>query len=102
MFFQPDAKQSSVRINFLQFALIRDRQAESALHCAQLLRLSVLLHRSHAREEIPLGRLAAIDGGLSLALPAGWLAAHPLTQADLATEAESLREGGRRLEIATH
>ena len=30
LFFQPDAKKSSVRINFLQFALIRDRQAESA------------------------------------------------------------------------
>ncbi len=77
-----------------------DRQAEAALHCAQLLRLSVLLHRSHAREPIPLGRLRAGDGALKLELPGAWLVSHPLTQADLATEIDYLREKERKLEIA--
>jgi exopolyphosphatase/guanosine-5'-triphosphate,3'-diphosphate pyrophosphatase len=78
-----------------------DRQAEAALHCAQLLRLSVLLHRSHAREDIPWGRLQASDGHLRLELPEAWLSSHPLTQADLATEVDYLRDQQRTLEIAS-
>jgi exopolyphosphatase/guanosine-5'-triphosphate,3'-diphosphate pyrophosphatase len=83
------------------FELLPDRQAEAALHCAQLLRLSVLLHRSHSRADIPWERLYASDGLLRLELPGDWLAAHPLTQADLATEVEHLRELQRVLVIAT-
>ena len=77
------------------------RLATAAMHCAQLLRLSVLLHRSHDREAIPLTQLRTSAGQLKLTLSKAWLAAHPLTLADLATEAEYLREIGRSLEIAT-
>jgi exopolyphosphatase/guanosine-5'-triphosphate,3'-diphosphate pyrophosphatase len=79
-----------------------DRQAEAALHCAQLLRLSVLLHRSHSREDIPWERLYASNGLLRLELPEQWLEAHPLTQADLETEVDYLREKQRTLEVTTN
>ena len=55
---------------------------------------------SHAREDIPWGKLKASNGTLKLELPEAWLSAHPLTQADLATEIDYLREKDRRLEIA--
>jgi exopolyphosphatase/guanosine-5'-triphosphate,3'-diphosphate pyrophosphatase len=64
------------------------------------LRLSVLLHRSHSREDIPFGRLKASDGKLELELPKDWLEAHPLTAADLATEIDYLRDKDRELEVA--
>ena len=79
---------------------LTDRLAVAALHCAQLLRLSVLLHRSHDRENIPLSRLQASDGRLLLTVSGEWLAAHALTQADLATEVDYLKGTGRILEIA--
>ncbi len=79
---------------------LSDRLAAAAMYCAQLLRLSVLLHRSHDREKIGFERLRASDDGLLLTLQGEWLAAHPLTQADLATELEYLRDQGRSLELA--
>jgi exopolyphosphatase/guanosine-5'-triphosphate,3'-diphosphate pyrophosphatase len=88
-------------VSLESFAALPDRQAEAALHCAQLLRLSVLLHRSHAREDIPFHGLHASDGKLALVLPEAWLLAHPLTQADLATEVEYLADKDRKLEIYT-
>ena len=78
---------------------LTDRLAVAALHCAQLLRLSVLLHRSHDPEQIGFGGLRASDNGLLLTLSNAWLSAHPLTQADLDTEVDYLREKGRSLEI---
>jgi exopolyphosphatase/guanosine-5'-triphosphate,3'-diphosphate pyrophosphatase len=36
-------------LNLESIGRLPDRLAEAALHCAQLLRLSVLLHRSHSR-----------------------------------------------------
>lgn len=81
------------------FDALPDRQAQAALHCAQLLRLAVLLHRSHSREDIPWNSLKASNGSLELELPEYWLAAHPLTQADLATEVDYLKDKQRRLDI---
>ena len=78
---------------------LTDRLAGAALHCAQLLRLSVLLHRSHDTQQIPITRLKAENGRLELSLPGHWLLAHPLTQADLATEAEYLSALRRTLKI---
>jgi exopolyphosphatase/guanosine-5'-triphosphate,3'-diphosphate pyrophosphatase len=87
-------------LNLDSIQALPDREAEAALHCAQLLRLSVLLHRSHSREDIPFGRLKASDGKLELELPKDWLEAHPLTAADLATEIDYLRDKDRELEVA--
>jgi exopolyphosphatase/guanosine-5'-triphosphate,3'-diphosphate pyrophosphatase len=75
-----------------------DRLAGAALHCALLLRLSVLLHRSHDRAKIPLHSLQANGRGLRLTVAADWLAANPLTQADLATERDYL--GNNQIDLA--
>jgi exopolyphosphatase/guanosine-5'-triphosphate,3'-diphosphate pyrophosphatase len=81
------------------FQALPDRQEPAALNCALLLRLAVLLHRSHSREDIPFRSLEASDGKLDLELPEDWLESHPLTAADLFTEVEYLRERQRKLEI---
>jgi exopolyphosphatase/guanosine-5'-triphosphate,3'-diphosphate pyrophosphatase len=81
------------------FTALPDRQESAALHCALLLRLAVLLHRSHSREDVPFRSLEASDGTLDLELPEDWLEAHPLTAADLATEVDYLRDKQRKLEI---
>lgn len=64
---------------------------------ALLLRLAVLLHRSR-RPGIRLPfTLATSKRGLEVRFPEGWLAKHPLTEADLAQEAEYLAVSGWRL-----
>jgi len=77
-----------------------DRLSRSALRCALLLRLSVLLHRSHDRGAVTLHHLRA-NGEIILQLPKSWLKAHPLTQADLDTEIEMLRDIGQTLKVST-
>lgn len=59
---------------------------------AVILRLAVLLNRSRLASTTPDAECDAC--GLRLAFPAGWLAAHPLTRADLELEAEQLRAAG--------
>jgi len=86
-------------ISLESFQALPDRQETSALNCALLLRLAVLLHRSHSREDIPFRSLEASNGKLDLELPEDWLEDHPLTAADLFTEVEYLRERQRKLEI---
>ena len=86
-------------VNIESFTSLPDRQEAAALHCALLLRLAVLLHRSHSREDIPFRSLEASDGKLDLELPEEWLEAHPLTALDLATESDYLRDRQRKLEI---
>lgn len=86
-------------LNMSSIDLLADRLALAALHCAQLLRLSVLLHRSHDRNKIPLKRLRANDEELSLTISGEWLSAHPLTQADLATEIDYLADNSRKLTV---
>ncbi len=63
-----------------------------------LLRLAVLLHRSHS--DVPPVKVQFQAGGKSLAMhfPNGWLADHPLTEADLAQEATYLEAVRFRLE----
>jgi exopolyphosphatase/guanosine-5'-triphosphate,3'-diphosphate pyrophosphatase len=86
-------------VNLESFQALPDRQEPAALNCALLLRLAVLLHRSHSREDIPFRSLEASNGKLDLELPEDWLESHPLTAADLFTEVEYLRERQRKLEI---
>jgi exopolyphosphatase / guanosine-5'-triphosphate,3'-diphosphate pyrophosphatase len=64
---------------------------------AVLLRLGVLLHRSRAPGiRLPFS-LKAGKRSLEIAFPPGWLDKHPLTEADLAQEAEYLLAAGWRL-----
>ena len=80
---------------------LSDRLALAAFQCAQLLRLSVLLHRSHDRADIPLVALRANAKELQLRLPPHWLEVHPLTEADLATEIGYLADVDKTLRIVS-
>ena len=64
---------------------------------AMPLRLSVVLHRSRGPLSLPPIELTAAKNTLDLRFPPGWLDEHPLTRADLETEAACLEEAGYRL-----
>ena len=81
------------------FDALPPRMARAALRCALLLRLAVLLHRSHDDARIPGLRLRPSGSGMLLALSASWLDAHPLTAADLETECNYLADRGLELSL---
>jgi exopolyphosphatase/guanosine-5'-triphosphate,3'-diphosphate pyrophosphatase len=62
-----------------------------------LLRLAVLLNRGRGPRSLPKVDLAVRGRSLELEFPKGWLAEHPLTEADLEQEIEHLRAIGFRL-----
>ncbi len=80
-----------------EFEVFPKADAEKARRLALLLRLAVLLHRSRTPAALPSIAVAAAGKGLTLAFPRGWLAAHPLTAADLAQEKEYLVRAGLAL-----
>ena len=77
----------------------RSRRADAAKtrRLALILRLAVLLHRSRTPAALPTIAVAAAAKGFSLSFPPGWLAAHPLTAADLAQEREYLARAGLKV-----
>ena len=77
-----------------------DRLAKSAQRCAILLRLAVLLHRSHERDALPDPQLQVTVNSLTLKLDKTWLKAHPLTQSDIEAEQEYLHAIGYALTLA--
>lgn len=85
--------------NLAGFEKLPDRLVANAQRCAILLRLAVMLHRSHDRDLPPQAALAVDGDTLTLSLPKRWLEGHPLTRSDLDTEREYLQDIGRRLQI---
>lgn len=77
-----------------------DRLAKSAQRCAILLRIAVLLHRSHVSDAVPDPKLQVTGNNLKLKLEKAWLKAHPLTQSDLEAEMEYLDEIDYKLTLA--
>ncbi len=80
--------------------VLPDRLAKSAQRCAIILRLAVLLHRSHVRSAVPDPKLQVTGNHLKLKLEKAWLKAHPLTQSDLEAEREYLEAIDYKLTIA--
>ncbi len=72
---------------------------ELALKLAVLVRLAVRLNRNRADRPERAVALEAAAKALTLTLPEGYLAAHPLTQADLDEEAERLQGVGLTLVV---
>lgn len=70
---------------------------EPALRLSLLLRLAVLMNRSRSSTPLPPVRLKVGKDSLRVDFPAGWLAANPLTDADLARERRYLQQAGFRL-----
>ncbi|MEE2781738.1 MAG: Ppx/GppA phosphatase family protein [Pseudomonadota bacterium] len=70
---------------------------EMALRLTQLvalLRISVILERSHDARESPEFQAACTKNALSLEFEANWLAGHPLSARELVIEAAQLEEAG--------
>lgn len=81
------------------FDAIPDRLLTDTKRTAALLRLAVLLHRSHEAAELPELRATAKRDQLSLTLPARWLEQRPLLRADLDGEPADMAGLGIALEI---
>ena len=64
-----------------------------------LLRLAVLLNRSRSTTDLPPIHLLATEDRLTILVPAEWLAANPLTEADLLQESDWLKNVGYDLRI---
>jgi exopolyphosphatase/guanosine-5'-triphosphate,3'-diphosphate pyrophosphatase len=69
------------------------------IRLGMLLRLAVLLHRERSRLLLPEFSILPLPEGLKLIFPRGWLAQHPLTQADLEQEREFLKVTKLQLEF---
>jgi exopolyphosphatase/guanosine-5'-triphosphate,3'-diphosphate pyrophosphatase len=70
------------------------------LRLCTLLRLAVRLNRNRALEDVPVTRLEAGGGELTLTFPKGWLDQNPLTRADLEHEDRRLESAiGMRLRL---
>jgi exopolyphosphatase/guanosine-5'-triphosphate,3'-diphosphate pyrophosphatase len=106
-FSQTDQKQLAAlvrlhRSKFAEGALsdLPPLQAEVIRKLAILLRLATLLHRSRAPDLDPPVSVRIGNSGrrnVELNFPRQWLTAHPLTQADLAQEADYLKSADVRL-----
>ncbi|MCD9098777.1 exopolyphosphatase [Luteimonas fraxinea] len=81
------------------FEALPDRLLQQARRAAALLRIAVLLHRSHEADEIP--RLQATADGplLRLSLPRQWLDARPLLRTDLEGEPDDMAALGITLAL---
>lgn len=75
-------------------------QRDMMLRLALVLRLAVLLHRSRLDDALPAFSIKAGNKSLALTFADGWLEQHPLTQADLAQEAEMLKASKIKLSFA--
>ena len=74
-----------------------DNGQTRAIRLAILLRIAVVLNRSHSDDALPEIGVEADDERLTLYFPESWLDDHPLTRVDLAQEAAYLKHAGIRL-----
>ncbi len=85
------------KIDGLLFNELPSSQRQPLRRLTILLRMAVLLHRSHSTGSLPAIKYSARGKRLQLQFPSNWLAEHPLTEADLAQEAALLESIGYRL-----
>ncbi len=76
------------------FDAIPDRLLAAARRTAALLRIAVVLHRSHEADVIPELTLHAEGDALGIVLDKRWLDARPLLRTDLSSEPEELADLG--------
>jgi len=83
-----------------EFAGMPETVAACAKRLAVLLRLSALMHRGRSGSQKPPLQLTVKDNCIRITFPALWLAEHPLTEAEIAREAEYLEAAGFTLQYA--
>ncbi|MBP6748555.1 MAG: exopolyphosphatase [Xanthomonadaceae bacterium] len=76
-----------------------DRLLAGAKRTAALLRIAVLLHRSHEAESIPQLDVRVVGNVLSLSLPKSWLDERPLLRTDIEHEPEGIAGLGVELVV---
>lgn len=81
------------------FAALPSPEVEPALRLCVVLRLAVRLARSRSPGPLPPFTVATRKNGLEVGFPADWIDGHPLTQADLAEEADKLQGVGFELRV---
>jgi len=87
--------------NPASFDKVPDRLMANIQRCALLLRLAVLMHRSHDSDPLPVVELDVDGDQMLLRLPKRWLDGHPLTRLDLETERELLEGFGHKMVLRT-
>ena len=87
------------RIDTSRFQALPDSWREASLRLLLILRLAVLLNRSRKGTEQPPVRVGVSEKAIEIGFDADWLAANPLTIADLEREKEFLSEVGYVLAI---
>lgn len=80
-------------------AKLPDFLQDSTTKLAVLLRLALVFNRGRSEKTDTYVRLKVTRKGLRVTLPAGWLAEHPLTEADLYQEKKYLKKAGFKLKI---
>jgi len=83
------------------FESIPDRLLLAAKRTAALLRIAVLLHRSHEAEAVPPIDARATNDALTLLVDKRWLEQRPLLRQDLAAEPEYIAGLGVLLRVET-
>lgn len=83
-----------------EFARLPQQMGERTKRLAVLLRLSVLMHRGRGGSHKPPMRIGAKDMDVRVDFPDGWLSEHPLTETEIAREAEYLAAAGFTLQYA--
>jgi exopolyphosphatase/guanosine-5'-triphosphate,3'-diphosphate pyrophosphatase len=83
----------------LAFAGLETRSGRELTRLLVLLRLAVILERSHSDRDSPRVAASAAGEGMLLELEAGWLAGHPLSRRELEVEAAQLASAGIRLRV---
>ena len=82
------------------FATLPGPVAEATKRLAILLRISALMHRGRGGSHKPPIQITAHDNDIRVSFPDQWLAEHPLTEAEIAREAEFLAASGFTLQYA--
>lgn len=75
-------------------------QDQRLIYLAVLLRIAVIFHRGKPHQDFPSIKVKVKSNQIKLIMPKGWLAQHPLTQADIENEARYLEDLHLYLEIA--
>lgn len=81
------------------FAGLPVGEFDQALRLTVILRVAIRLARSRSPQPQPPFAATARRNALELGFPADWLEAHPLTLADLAEEADKLKDTGIELKM---
>ncbi len=74
-----------------------DEPVDKVQRLCVIVRLAILLNRSRSQSSLPEFTVTGKNSDVSLAFPDNWLDEKPLTEADLGTEADYLKNAGMKL-----